>query len=623
MTIKQLICNFFIFISLLFLVACNQQDEEKRPSTHPLNPQSEQIKLAILSTSDFFPDRVVQQKMGLPDALASRLIEKLTVSHRFQVLERTALRKIINEQQFGQDSKQTFLDKTLNAAIKDLPKVNGLTVAVTASAADTNDLIKDYQNLGSTMGADYLVFAVLEKAQKSSQQIDLPYSQTNKSFTQNKIDARLRLRIINAKTGVIAGAGSFRTQLKESLLTGQESSQDDFSIFDHLSNLASHKILDITFPAKIVSTDPLVINRGRNDGYTENTTFKLLREGKVIKDNTGVIIGRVKSEVGNIKLVSLQETLSVVELMDGNAQLGDLLELNNTGDDQANAKPRTVHAEGKQNGRITLAVGKVRVSNGGNNKALVEVYKNRITNDLLVKLTHSQRFDVLDRQEVDQLLDEKILAALTQGNTIENKLSELSEADYLIILSVNDFLIRTEQKSVAYVDKVQIQPFAVIDATLRIVDTHTGKLLAADKIRVNKKLERAKQASPNLYSDMLDDFTTTLVSKIMLRLYPIRIIGVVSDTHFYINRGRDGGLSVGMLFDVMHEGKEMLDPDTGLSFGKIEQNIAQVQVQSVEPSRAVVRLISGEKGAVGDVLRTAKKKAVKASAIQKVRKPNF
>lgn len=618
----KLIHIVLVLTAVFFLSACEQQPEEKE-AQGILKTQSQQIKLAVLSTSDFFPDRAVQQRMGLPTALASRIIEKLTISNRFQVLERTALRKVINEQQFGQESKVTFLDRTLDAAIDNLPIVSGYTVAVTASASDSNDLIKDYQNLGTAMGADFLVFAVLEKATKTTKQIDLPYSESNKGFTQNKTDARLRLRIINTKTGNIAGAASFRTQLRESLLTGQDPSQDEFSAFDQLGTLASNKILDITFPAKIVSTDPLVINRGKNDNYTEGSTFKILREGKEISDSNGVIIGRVKSAVGNIKLASLQDTISIVALIDGDVQTDDLLEITEAANEQSKTKARTTHTDGKQNGKITLAVGKIRVTHNGNNKALVEEYRNRVKNDLLVKLTNSKRFDVLERQEVDQLIDEKTFAALTQGDSIEGKLSEMIEADYIIMPSVNDFIIRTEEQKVAYVDQIQSRHFGIIDATLRIVDSHTGQLLAADKIRVNKKLDNySQQISQTLYADMVDNFTTTLVSRIMLRLYPIKIIGAISETDFYINRGADGGLNNGMLFDVMREGKEMFDPDTGISFGKIEQKVAQVSVQNIEPSRSIVHLVTGENINNGDVLRISKQEVKKAPAT-KIRKPNF
>ncbi len=616
MNTKNIYRSFLILVMIFTLSACDKETDS--------TTTNQKIKIAVLSTSDFFPDRAVQQRMGLPDELAARVIEHLTLSNRFQVLERTALRKIINEQQFGKESKESFLDKTLNAAIDNLPDVNALTVAVTASAADSNDLIKDYQNLGSAMGADFLVFAVLEKITETSKKIALPYSESNKTFTRNKTDARLRLRIIDAKTGTIAGVASFRTQVSESLFAGQQSSKDAFSTFDHLGGLAANKVLDITFPAKIVSNDPLVINRGGNDNYQAGSTFKVVREAKEIFDNNGVSIGRVKTAVGSIKLTGIQDTLSVVELVEGNVQAGDLLVMVDTEQPKTKAVPAgTRHTDGKQNGRITLAVGRIRLNNAGNNKLLAEEYRNRVKNDLLVKLTNSKRFDILERQEVDQLLDEKGFAALIQGQQIESKLSEMTEADYLIMTLVNDFVIKTEQQKVAYVDQIQSRHFAIVDATLRIVDTHTGKLLAADKIRINQRLDHYNNnVTDTIYADMVDDFTSTLVSRIMLRLYPIKIIGAVSDKVFYINRGTDGDLNTGFIFDVMREGEEMFDPDTGISFGKVEQKIAQVSVADVEPSRAKVQIINGSGIKNGDRLRQAKPEIKKAAKPQ-VRKPKF
>lgn len=590
-------------------------------------PANSRIKIAVLSTGDFFPDRAVQQRMGLPDGLAARIIENLAASKRFQVLERTALRKIINEQQFGQANKETFLDRALNAATDNIAQTNGFTVAVTTEAADKNDLIKNYQNLGSTMGADFLVFAVLEKVVNTSKTVAVPYSQSNRTFTNNKVDARLRLRIINAKTGVISGAASFRTQVTESLLNGQESQQDSFSNFDHLGKLAANKILDITFPARIVNNDPLVINRGKNDRYTVGSTFKVIREGKEILDASGISLGKVTRPVGTIKLTNVQPTLAVVEVVTGDVQAGDLLEIPEAGGNhrakRVTATPRTQHKNGKQRGKITLAIGKIRLNNSGHNTALSNEYRIHVTNDLLVKLTNSKRFDVLERQEIDQVFDEKSLAALSGGQAIQSKLSELTEADYLIFTSVNDFQIRTETQKVAYVDAVQTRYVGIINATLRIVDSHSGKLLAADKVRINKRLQVQSQAINNtVYANLIDEFTTALVSRIMLSLYPIKIIGAISATDFYINRGVDGGLKAGTIYHVMREGTEMIDPDTGISFGKVEQNMGQVKVTRIETSRAVVHLISGSGAQAGDVLRLAKQ-TVKRAPKPTIRRPSF
>ncbi len=619
---KNKIINILLLVcGSLFLVACDNQDSSEQQK---LESNGSAIKLAILSRSDFFPDRVVHQRMGLPEALAARLTERLTQSNRFQILERTALRKVINEQQFGQQQKESFLDRSVNAATDNIDKADGVTVAVTTSAADFDDLVKEYKNLGSTVGADYLVFAVLEKADKSGKRVEMPYSESGHGFTQNNIDARLWLRIINAKTGAIAGAASFRTRLKESLLDGQQSTRDDYSTFDDLALLASNKILDITFPARIVNSEPWVVNRGRNDGFKQGAEFNVVHEGKDIKDASGRVIGKIQTPGGRIKLVDVQDGIAIAETVEGNVQVGDLLKLDaqQTAED-INNHPRTEHINGQQNGKIRLAVGKIRINARGKDSEAAKQYQTRLTNDLLVKLTNTQRFDVLDRQEIDQIMDEKSFIALSKGQNIEDKLKAFDQADYLVFPAVNTFELRIQHEKVPYVDEIQTRYSGVVDATLRIVDSHSAKLLAADKISLNKAIKVNNQANlEDSYARLINDFSTAMVSQIMLRLYPVRIIGVITNHDFYINRGEDGGLLRGDVFDVLREGQAMIDPDTGVSMGKIERKIAKVRIKDVEPSRAIVSLVDGGSVDTGDILRPVKQAVVKVSQ-PKIRKPVF
>lgn len=608
------------FFTLLF-TACGEEAEENK-SPEFTKSQQGQIKVAILGTNDFFPDRAVQQQMGLPEALAARVIENLQKSNRFIVLERTALRKIINEQQFGLDGKDSFLDRTLNAAIEELPDVSGYAVKWTGLLADHNDIVKEYQDLGTTMGADYLVFAVLEKADEKITRTAIPYSQSDKTISKHVSDARLRLRVINTATGRIAGTASFRTKVSESVFEGRESKQDEYSTYDHVGALAAHKILDIVSPAKIVSVDPLAINRGSNDAYTVGSIFKVSREGKEVKDPTGVVIGHIKTPAGSIKLASVQDTLSVVEIVDGNIQLGDLLELENQAQAIAGKADQTVEKTSKA-GKLTLAIGKVHFNLIGDNIILLADDYPRIKNDLLVKLTNTNRFDLLERHEVDQVLDEKNFTALMAGDEIDPYLKEMIGADYLVLSAVDKFTVKQENKKVAYVDEIQTRHYGIVEATLRIVDSHSGKILAADKIRINKKLDKFNNnLSANVYGDLIDELTSTMVSKIVHRLYPIKVMAVTAEGTVYINRGQDGGLQAGEMFDLMRPGEALIDPDTGISFGTAENKVAQLRLVNIEASRATANIVSGTDVQRGDILRKAQQ-AVTQRPKTKVNRPNF
>lgn len=880
----------------LILTACDQSESV-------LQSKDEQIKIAVIGAGDFFPDRTGAKRVqGLPDDLAARVMERLSSSKRFNVLERTALRNVINEQQFGVGDKESFLDRALNAAVDNLSEMNADTVAVTGILSDHNDLVKDYQNLGTAIGADYLVFATLEKARNKVKVTAVPYSDSGATVHTNEIDARLRLRVIKTKTGEIAGAANFKTKLKETVFAGKESTQDEFSVYDHLAFLAANKVLDVAFPAKIVSKDPLVINRGSNDGVEEGKTYKVVRAGKEIHDQTGISIGRVNSDVGEVKITGLQKTLSVVEVLSGTIEVGDLL-LSTDGDDamspnvQAQAiiplnkqqgqstlprlavgfvnvgstastsetanqhipvftdtlisklvqtkhfqlidrqevdqllneqlaqsltenrdmssalgalkgadylvygnlanfkigeqslklpgsdtvfvksvahidgnmrivdarsgdiiESRKISVErkgaqglgrvkmsqnladayaeqvvinlmnalypikvatiegttayinrgsdgglqvgdilnavrpgqavidpdtgvqlgqtetdlgevtltevedarskarigqvqlqtgdilklivadqeshssglehsggqvGERKGKLSIAVGAVKFNRRGKHQMLADGQSLRVKNDMMVKLTNANRFDVVERQEIDQILEEKAFTSIVSGKDIDAGVYELVGADYLVMPFVDDFYIMEERTPVAYVEKIQIRHVGIVDATLRMVDAHTGKLVAADRIRINKAMKKsANTGVQTSYEDLLDEFTDLMTANIIERLYPIKVIGVLSVEQAYINRGSDGGLSAGQIFNVMRPGEEMIDPDTGISIGTLETKVAQVKITSVESARSSVQVLSGDAIQRGDVLRIAELQNKAAAKVQ-VNRPNF
>jgi len=201
--------------------------------------------------------------IGLPDALAARIIEHLSNSKRFTVVERTALRRLVLEQRFGQNLSKTYLDRTLDKAIDVMEDVEGGAVGVaskegpvgripmgagavgtTGALADYNDILKDFQDLGSAVGADYLVLGNLEKLSRSMRETAVPYSKEGRTAKEEVVDARLRLRVINAKSGTVAGATSIRTKVTQSIFEGKRSDSDEYSFFDHLGRVAATKVLD-------------------------------------------------------------------------------------------------------------------------------------------------------------------------------------------------------------------------------------------------------------------------------------------------------------------------------------------------------------------------------------------
>ena len=610
--------------------------------------------IAVLAHSDFVPDRTQVQKgtlIGLPDALADRMIEHLTNSQRFVPVERTALRRLVLEKRFGKDLTKTYLDNTLDKAIAAMEDVEGGAVVVaadrasppgsipvgvgavgtTGALADYNDVLKDFQDLGTAVGADYIVLGNLEKLSRSTQETAIPYSSEGRTERAAVTDARLSLRVIDVQSGTVAGATSLRTQVAESLFEGKQSTTDEYSFYDHLGQLAARKVLDVTFPAQIVSVDPLVISRGINDGVRAGDIYLVKREGKEIKDSSGVVIARLKSDVGNVAIVSPQETVSVVEVVTGSDfAKGDLAYLDVTSGEASGsvATAAEVPLTGRTGSQTSvstlprLAVGLVK--SGSTESKGGEVEKNTpiFTDTLISRLTQTKRFQLIDRQEVDQLLTEQLAQALAENRDMPSAVGTLKGADYLVYGSLASFSVEDETIKLPGSTRVITSKVGHVEGNMRIVDARSGDILESRKISVEEKVDVSAEGSRKVAA-LADAYAEQVVMLLMNAVYPIKVAAVGGDGTVYINRGNDGGLYSGEVLDAFRPGKPIIDPDTGVQLGVEETVIGQVAITEVEDARSKGTVtMEGATLASGDILkRTIDNKGKRASVAARTTAP--
>lgn len=592
-------------------------------------------KIAVLAHSDFLPDRTQVQKgavIGLPDTLADRIIEHLANSQRFVPVERNALRKLVLEQRFGKQLTNTYLDQTLDKAIDAMEVVEGGAVVVatdrksppghiplgagavgtTGALADYNDVLKDFQDLGTAAGADYLVLGNLEKLSHATQETAVPYSSEGRTVTKNVTDARLRLRVIEVKSGTVVGATSLKTQVAESLFEGKQSDTDEYSFYDHLGQLAARKVLDVTFPAQIVSVEPLVISRGINDGAHAGDIYLVKREGKDITDSSGVVIARLKSDVGRVEIVTPQDTVSVVKPAEGNdfAQ-GDLayLDVEAGGASGHVATAAGIPLTGRTESQMTssklprLAVGLVK--SGSTESKGNEAEKNTpiFTDTLISRLTQTKRFQLIDRQEVDQLLTEQMAQALVENRDMPSAMGTLQGADYLVYGSLASFSVEDKTIQLPGSSRTFTSKIGHVEGNMRIVDARSGDILESRKISVEETIDTSAEGTRKVTA-LADAYAEQVVMLLMNTVYPIKVAAVGGDGTVYINRGDDGGLYSGEVLDAFRPGKAIIDPDTGVQLGVEETVIGQVTVTEVEDARSKGAVsMEGISVAAGDLLK--------------------
>lgn len=624
-----------LIVLAVLLSGCDSTEDASTSIFSKSGDSSHPATVAILAHSDFVPDRTAiatQGKIGLPDVLAERIIEHLTNSKRFIPVDRTALRRTVMEQRFGQNLANSYLDRSLDKAIDAMESVDGGsvfgvrgqaiapkpvgagigaasgTVGTTGTLSNLNDILKDFQDLGTTVGADFLILGNLEKVAYSNESIAVPYSESGRQVHKQTADARLNLRIIDANEGTVKGATSLRTQISENFFQGKTSDTDAFTIFDHVGRLAAAKILDVTFPARIVSTEPLVISRGSNDGTLVEDIYLIEREGKAIADDSGQVIARLNNEIGRVKVVSLQETVAIVEpISEGDFSEGDLAKLDTEAASRTTPIPTsaTVNLKNNKVGQPRPHLAVILIKQGSTESrtsGLPETHVTYFTDTIISRLTQTKRFEMLDRQEIDQLLTEQTLQALRDDRDLASAVGTLQGADYLVYGSLAAFDIEIRRTQLPGSTRVIEQKLGYIEGNMRIVDARSGKIMESRKISVQDKVD-ANASNQRSIALLADAYAEQVVLMLMNKLYPIRVASVSSDGTVYINRGNDGGLFSGEILEAYRPGPPVIDPETGVQLGQEEAQLGQIRLTEVEDARSKGTALAGTILAIGDLLK--------------------
>lgn len=483
------------------------------PTPDTLASSEKRVRIAVMGEEDFHPDRAVPSNIrSLPDDLAARIIEHLTNTKRFEVVERTALRRVIREQQFGRGTPITDVDKVIEKTVQALPATSGSTITAAGELADRNERLKEFQNLGTTVGADYLLYAVLEKVRPERTTRPFPFS-SSKTLVTDTVDARLRLRLIDVRQGRILGARSLHVTLSESNFAGHASGPDAYKLFDKLGREAARIVLDLVFPPRVVAADPWVINRGSNEGVRPGDHYVLVREGEEIKDSNGVVIGRLRRQVATAVVSQVQPTLAVLSITSGTAAVGDIAS-RQAQPGRPGAAARDIQMPPRiRNHPITLAVGRISISPRVHPIDFHQAQTGRITNDLMYKLSRIPGFDVMERAELDQPLDEKELIALAKGIPDQTLLRQLQGADYVLYTAIDDFRVRRKTTPIPYTHETQTRYYGIVRATARLMDTHTGKVASAIKIDIDERLNKVRD-NEQAVSRLMDRFSTELAQRI-------------------------------------------------------------------------------------------------------------
>jgi len=215
------------------------------------------------------------------------------------------------------------------------------------------------------------------------------------------------------------------------------------------------------------------------------------------------------------------------------------------------------------------------------------------------RIVNSRRFDVYDRSDSDALLEE---AGATGGTFIFNKV------DYVLTIRVDSFNDRQETRRFASLGKTVMQRAVEISAVAKITEGATGKAIGTANINVAVRDSESRSANTTgrvgeASDDLINQATRELADKLALRaidfIYPARIIAR-RDQVVTINRNDQAGVKVGQVWEVLAQGEELFDPDTGDAIVE-EVYVGKVEIVRVTPQYSQAKIIEDlgvDRGAV-------------------------
>ncbi len=589
-------------------------------------------RIVVLGDSDFVADRLPNAgdpTVGLPDALVDRIAANLARSPRFEVLERQALRRVISEQRFDHSLGESYLEKTFEQSFGDLRPNGGDVVIIpdndlevgsgivagsglgsSAATADYLDLLKDFKDLGSSIGAEYLVFGRLESVDHEVQKRRIPY--TERASVDETLNARLRLRVVDVEQAKIIGAVSLETEIEAEVFEGGASAVRS-AMFERLAREVTGALADSFHQASVIQADPLVVDRGAIHGLQPDDTFTIERVGsKELVSQDGIKLGGHKTHVATVRVIMADDLWSEVEVIEGNQPaLYDLARL----DRDARTRPfeedsvakRTQSKPLKPGGKLNknlprLAVLPVHFTGSAQTSGLMATesgggWEEPFAQSIAAVLHQSHRFEMLDRYDVDSFFDESDLAELASGTPVPEGLIDLEIADHLVLAEVSLLEFekgqggaRPEGSGTGTPSSNRVDALAglhagtsraYLEGVIRIADGRTGAWLEARQISIAHDIE-ADQSEARIISDLAKAFAAKAGLELINTVFPLKVASVTRDGTVYVNRGIDGGLEAGEVLTAYREGVEVVDPDSGITLGREERMVGQVTLTRVD-----------------------------------------
>lgn len=256
-------------------------------------------------------------------------------------------------------------------------------------------------------------------------------------------------------------------------------------------------------------------------------------------------------------------------------------------------KPRIVIADPKTSSSY-YQVGDTRLS-------AAEI-SDRIRRMISEDISQTSRFQVIDRGFEDELDAElsNALGANANPNDIV-RLGQRITADILIAPVIEYFEYRKSVRTLKLSGRELISYSGGFKGSVAVLNVATGQLLFTESFSVDFPTTEPRAFGPGVdalgVSDKaIDGLVTKFVENLTRRTFPVSVISLAG-TSAVLNQGGTM-LKQGSTYEIVRMGKEMFDPQTKRSLGRMEEPFGTIRITRVDPSMSYGDLAL--KGAIAD-----------------------
>ena len=198
---------------------------------------------------------------------------------------------------------------------------------------------------------------------------------------------------------------------------------------------------------------------------------------------------------------------------------------------------------------------------------------------LSTKLASTNKFILLERQDMDKILEELKLA----GNEGYQKVG----ADYLIIGSVTEF----GRKNVGDVNAFSRSKTQIVQAgvSIRLVDVSTGQIFYSEEAKgeaettnktvmgLGERTDYDATLSDKAISSAISKLVENIINNCMNRPWKSYFL-TNNEDGILISGGKSQGLKVGDVFDVIEKGRSVKNPQTGMMMELPGKSIGKIKI---------------------------------------------